>query len=332
MTEPQTSPTGVIHAQVLDGRGGLRLLDHEQLDHWVPAQGVLWAHFDRKDKQTARWLESHSQLDPLILHALLTEDTRPRMTPLGDGVVLILRGVNLNPGSTPDDMISLRMWVDQDRLLSMRLPRLLAVEDVHDRLEHGHGPHSSGSLLSELAIALAGRMEPVITNLRDLLDDFEEQALDGYRQTVQDSIAPIRRQVIALRRYLAPQRDALLRLLDLDLPWLDDTDRLRIHEAIDRTTRFVEDLESLRERFVFVQEELMARQSQQLNNTMYLLSIVSTVFLPLSFLTGVLGMNVAGMPGTETHWAFWAVAILMFMLLILELILLWWWRILGHRG
>ncbi|MEQ9460118.1 MAG: zinc transporter ZntB [Phycisphaeraceae bacterium] len=323
--------TGLLHAQTLDGRGGLCEVTAPALDAWTPANGPLWAHFDRRAEDAVTWMSHSSGLDPIIVEALLAEDTRPRVISTPTGAAVILRGVNLNPGAQPDDMISLRMWIDPDRILTMRFPKLAAVNDVRNRLLEGIGPTSNAGVLAALAIGLAQRMGPVVSNVRDLLDDFEERALDGEIESVLKDLGPVRRQTITLKRYLAPQQESLETLIEAPYPWLNDDIRLRLNEALDLTTRFLEDLETLRERCIYIQEEAMALQAQRLNATMYLLSIVSAVFLPLSFLTGILGMNVAGMPGTVTEWAFLAVVGLMVALAVAELLLLRLWGVIAFR-
>ena len=84
-----------------------------------------------------------------------------------------------------------------------------------------------------------------------------------------------------------------------------------IREQADRMARYVEDLDLVRERALVIQEELMNRLAQEQNQRMYVLSIVAAIFLPITFITGIFGMNVAGLPGVETTWAFWGVMIAM---------------------
>ena len=109
---------------------------------------------------------------------------------------------------------------------------------------------------------------------------------------------------ISLRRYMAPQREALVRIVGEDLKWLERKDVLRIREAYDTLTRYIEDLDEARDILTVTHEELLSRMSEQLNNRMYVLSLVAAIFLPLGFLTGLLGINVAGIPGAEYKWAF----------------------------
>ena len=94
----------------------------------------------------------------------------------------------------------------------------------------------------------------------------------------------------------------------------------RIREIAERTTRFVEDIDSARDRAAIAHEELNNRLSEQMNKAMYTLSIVAAIFLPLGLLTGLLGINVGGIPGTESHWAF---GIVSFVLVGIAAVLIW---------
>ena len=128
---------------------------------------------------------------------------------------------------------------------------------------------------------------------------------------LRQKIAEIRRAVISMRRYLAPQRDVMARLYSEKVDWLNEMERMHIREISDRTTRYVEDLDAIRDRATVTQEELNSRLAEQMNKTMYILSIVAGIFLPLGLLTGLLGINVGGIPGTESKWAFTIFCILL---------------------
>jgi zinc transporter len=137
-------------------------------------------------------------------------------------------------------------------------------------------------------------------------------------------IADIRRETISLRRYLAPQREAMSRLYSERVEWLSDRDRMNLREISDRAMRFIEDLDSARERATVTQEELLSRLSEQMNRRMYVLSIVAAVFLPLGFLTGLLGINVGGIPGAENKNAFLEFTFLLGVVVIFQVIIFRW--------
>ena len=133
-------------------------------------------------------------------------------------------------------------------------------------------------------------------------------------------LAELRRDAIKLRRYLAPQREALGRLQSENVSWLTDADRLRLREVSDRLIRHLEDLDAVRERAVVVQEELMSQLSDQLNKRMYVLSIVAAMFLPLGFLTGLLGINVGGIPGSESPYGFMIFSLILIVVIAFQLL------------
>jgi zinc transporter len=317
---------GLIAGYVFDGRGGGERCDWHRLAGWEPAQGRLWVHLNRETGHAQTWLREESGLDPVVVDALLDETTRPRCVPMDTGVMLFLRGVNLNPGADPEDMVSIRLWVENDRVISTRMRRLLSVNDLCEALEAGRGPVDVGDFIAMLADRLTSRMGSVVADVDDQVDQLQEQVLETERGQLRIELTRLRREIIVLRRYLAPQRDALARLTQLKLEWLGTDDMLRVREEADRVTRYVEDLDAARERAAVTQEELNNRLSEQLNSRMYVLSIVAAVFLPLGFLTGLLGINVGGIPFAENPWGFLAVVVALLGVVALELLVFRWRR------
>lgn len=298
---------GLVAGLVFDGAGGGREVDWAAIDGWRPGDGVLWVHLDRNSEAACAWVRDHGGVDAFTADALLADETRPRTFAAGEGLVIILRGVNLNPGADPEDMVSLRMYVDADRIVSVRLRRLMAVADLADSLRAGTGPRTAGDFLAAIADRLVARMEPVVDDLGEGVDGLETDLSSLEPRTARLRLRELRHTAIVLRRYLTPQRDVLGRL-QLEQPgWLTQNNRLALREVGDRITRYVEDLEEVRERAAVLQDELLSQLSESANRTVYILTIVAAVMLPLSFVTGLLGVNVGGMPGTEDAGAFWIV-------------------------
>lgn len=322
-----SAPEGLIFAWRLGPEGAVAL-DAAGVAAHVPDDGPIWVHLDRKDPGVLRWLEGYAEIDPLVAAALLEEETRPRVGAYSDGLLVNLRGVNLNPGADPEDMVSVRMWIDAHRVISLRGARLLASDDVAAELAAGRGPTTTGGVLAALVEALVARMRPVIGSIEDELDEFEEALIDEETPIPSAArISGVRRRAIELRRYLAPQRDVMTRLYAAPEPWLAESDKHWLRETADRITRLVEDLDSARERGSVTHEEVSERLSLRLGRIMYALSLVATVFLPLTFVTGLLGINVGGIPGADTGWAFLAVCLVLVVLLVAEVALFrrWHW-------
>lgn len=315
----ETSKDGLICAYLLNGEGGGRMIDWAGLRKWNPTHdGPVWLHLERNHPSSRQWIQNESGLEPLVCEALLAEETRPRTLTMGAGLLAFLRGVNLNPGAEPDDMISVRVWVDEHRIITLRARRAMAIQDIRDTIDAGNGPRTTADFLVAVTSRLIDRMGPVLTAIDEAIDDAEEQVLEAQSHELRMKLGRLRREPIGLRRYIAPQRDAIARLQTEPLPWLDDLHRARLREVSDRITRYVEDLDALRERAAVIQEELASRLAEQMNRTMYVLSLVAAVFLPLGLLTGLLGINVGGIPGTESHWAFTIVCILLVGLAIVQ--------------
>ncbi len=295
---------GLIHALLLDGKGGGQMLGWQEIDNWSPELGVLWVHLSCTAPESITWLQEISGLETLIVEALLSEGTRPRSTVIGEGMLLTLRGVNLNPGEDHEDMVSIRIWAEKDRIITTRRRRLLSVVGLIDSFSDGQGPVTSSEFINTLAELLTSYVEETIEDVEDRTSALEEQVMISHDRRLRSQISGLRRQAIMLRRYLAPQREAFTRLQVEKIPWFTEKDKRHLHETANSLIRIVEDLDSLRERANVAQEELVNLLSEQLNSRMYTLSLVTTIFLPLSFFTGLLGINVGGIPGATNRWAF----------------------------
>ena len=296
--------TGLIAAYILDGKGKGIKIGWEGIRKWTPNQGALWVHLDYTSPETRKWITEEAGIDEIPRQTLLETETRPRSILHDNGLLITLRGVNLLPQSDPEDMVAVRLWIGKNRIISTRNRRLLSFNDMQKSLENGKGPKTPGEFLVDLCDRLVDRMADVIDQIDDDVDNLHEQVLTMESHQLRPVIASSRRQAIGLRRYLAPQREALSKLYNERVNWLEDVDRMRLREISDRMMRYIEDLDSARERASVAQEELMSRLSENMEKRMYVISIVSIVFLPLSFLTGLLGINVGGIPGGDNKTAF----------------------------
>jgi len=303
---------GILYCRLLDRRGGARVIEPSAVGTVAPEQGILWVHLDVNSGESWDWLRESSNLDDTTLEALLAGGTRPRYVPGERGMLIVLRGVNTNPGADPEDMVSIRLWIEQDRIISTRRRKLLSIVDIRESLEAGNGPRSGGEFLTTLVSKLADRIGDFVETIEDELGEAESK-LEGSDTPpeVGSAVATLRRQIANVRRFLAPQRDALDRLYRNPPGILARDEAEELREEADRITRYLEDLDLARERAMVLREEYLAQIAQQQNARMYVLSIVAAIFLPLSFLTGLLGMNVGGLPGLEDPRGFMVSVVVM---------------------
>lgn len=324
MTDNKQLKDGFDYAYLFDGTGSVRALNALEIDNWTPADGILWVHLNYQNNDAKKWLKSASGLEPLIVAALVAEETRPRAVSIDDGLLIALRGVNHNPGANPEDMVSIRLWVECTRIVTTRKRDLLSITDLIEQFNHQRGPGCSAGFLVELVDRLVWRMSDTVEQFEDRVAGLEELVLAGESSTLRFKLATLRRQAITIRRYLAPEREALTRLIGEKVSWLDDDSRLRFREINDRLVRHIEDIDAVRERAAVTQEELQSRLSEQLNKRMYVLSVVAAIFLPLGFLTGLLGINIGGIPGTDYPHAFLVFVGMLVAVVVIQVLLFRW--------
>ncbi|EWC39499.1 zinc transporter ZntB [Stutzerimonas stutzeri] len=325
MQDTDSEQYGLIHALLLDGSGGGRPLAYADLAGLqLAAQESIWLHWDRSRPRAQDWLRRHSGLSAFACDVLLEENTRPRMLTLPrEELLLFLRGVNLNPEAEPEDMVSVRVFADPQRVISLRLRPLRSTEVVIRLLSEGRGPKSASELLLYLAEAMTDRVDDLVTQLSERIDA-EEEALEGNERYTpeHDSMLSLRRQAAGLRRFLLPQRELYGQLTRHGLSWFVEDDTEYWNELSNRLIRYLEELDMVRERINLVLESEQRRLGERMNRTMYLLAIITGFFLPLSFLTGLLGINVGGIPGAEFPYGFQVAC-----LLIGGIALLQWWML-----
>jgi len=301
----------ILHAYQITASGAGNTIPHEALTAAIADSPLTWIHLDGTKPEAKKWLSSHAGFtDNIITDALVADGTRPRIVEYEAGFLLILRGVNLNTNARPEDMISIRLWIDSERIISVQKYNFKAIADIEQRLNTGKGPKSSGEFLCQLIARLFDRMEPVFSDLDEHLDETEERVLESPDANERKAITLIRKQAISYRRYIAPQREVISGLRTSDQPWLSQIHKRRLQESLDQIIRYVEDLDTIRERAQIIKDELANALADKMNKNMYILSIVAAVFLPLGFFTGLLGINVGGLPGIDNNAAFLIVCLI----------------------
>ncbi|MDF1654458.1 MAG: zinc transporter ZntB [Coxiellaceae bacterium] len=299
----------LIAAYLLDGKGGGKEIGWPGIDSWDQSQGVLWTHLNYNQPESQDWLMTKSGLPHHIAHLMISPETRPRVLVTKRGILMTLRGVNLNPGHDPQDMVSIRVWIDKHRIISSRNRILLSVKDMKSAIDNKTGPTSPADFLLQLNDHLLSRIGNVINDLDSKVEKMDE-AIDSTKSVrLRSKIADVRRQTVCIRRYLAPQREALYQLQLQNIDLFDKHQMIHLRESTDRIIRYVEDLDSARDRAAITQEELTSRISEQMDKRMYVLSVAAVIFLPLSFVTGLFGMNVGGIPGLNYKHGFFFVCL-----------------------
>ena len=299
--------------------GQVRRLSLEEAGAYA-GPGFLWVHLEGRDEQDLAFLKDAPDIPDVAAGALAATETRPRCDQIDHGAILNLRGPgDLDPDDS-DRLVSIRLWVTANKVTTVSRRRLAASPKVFAEMEAAR-ILDSGDLVAAYAREISAQLDPQVAELGDLLDDCETQLEDGNKFRLRTAITRNRSEAIAFRRFVAPDRDALLTLAALDFDWLAEDDRLHIREAADRFARMAEELEAVRERSALLHEQLTDLRAEEIDQRSLLIAVVAFIFLPLTFITGLFGMNVEGIPYAHHPGSFWA--IVGFCLLVGIVVLAW---------
>ncbi|MEF1309644.1 CorA family divalent cation transporter [Vibrio mytili] len=260
-------------------------------------QANHWYHCERQHPDIRTWLEQN-QVPRATVEHLLADESRPSFHPLDDdNFMLILRGINMNDNASPEDMLSVRILYFQGALISTRKIPSRAIMEIRQALAEQKGPKSLASLLNQIIEGLNGKIDTYLDTIEDTLNHF-----DVHDESTHRHIAA-QKALIAIKRFIRPQQYAIRDLIESDSSLVVS----RPHQyrfAHNNITRINETLEFYLGEVALFQEEIKHYRDEKTNKNSYLFTLVATIFLPTSFLTGLLGINIGGMPGVDSSQAF----------------------------
>ncbi|WNN42476.1 MULTISPECIES: zinc transporter ZntB [Winslowiella] len=301
----------------LDGKGGLIPINDSEV---IDCERPCWLHLNYTHSESADWLMSTPLIPDTVRAGLAGDSMRPRVSRLGDGFMITLRSVNLNTESRPDQLVAIRVFINDKLIVSTRRRKVYAIDEVLTDLQNGNGPVDGGSWLVDVCDALTDHASEFIEELHDKIIELEDALLDQ-RVPARGELALIRKQIIVMRRYMAPQRDVYARLASERLGWMDDDQRRRMQEISDRLGRGLDDLDASVARTAVLADEITTVMADAMNRRTYTMSLLAMVFLPTTFLTGLFGVNLGGIPGGDWRFGF---SVFCLMLVVLVLGVAWW--------
>ena len=301
-----------IIACQLDGQGGMIPIEDKDVIH---CERPCWLHLNYTHRESAEWLSSTPLIPDAVRDALAGDSLRPRVSRLGDGFMITLRSVNRNSDSRPEQLVAIRVFINDKLIVSTRRRKVNAIDEVLVELQNGNGPVDGGSWLVELCDVLTDHSSEFIEDLQDKIIELEDALMDQ-RVPARGELALLRKQLIVMRRYMTPQRDVYARLASEKLGWMDDDERRRMQEISDRLGRGLDDLDASIARTAVLADEIASVMQEAMNRRTYTMSLLAMVFLPTTFLTGLFGVNLGGIPGAESHYGFTIFCLMLVLLVI----------------
>jgi len=306
-----------VFAWTLDGKGGVKPLDNNDI---IDNEHPCWLHLNYTHPESAEWLATTPLLPNTIRDALAGDSTRPRVSRLGDGTLITLRCINGSTDERPDQLVAMRLYMDERLIVSTRQRKVLALDDVVQDLNDGTGPTDVGGWLVDVCDALTDHASEFIEELHDKIIDLEDSLMDQ-QVPPRGFLALLRKQLIVMRRYMAPQRDVYSRLASERLPWMTDDHRRRMQDIADRLGRGLDEIDACISRTAIMADEISQVMQESLARRSYTMSLMAMVFLPSTFLTGLFGVNLGGIPGGD-----WRLGFSLFCVMLVVLIggVTWW--------
>lgn len=269
------------------------------------ADAPRWLHFNLADTRACHWIEANGALPEDARELLLDSDTHIRCEIFEQGIALVLGDLHHDFNGDPEGLGVLRVYVDNQVLITGRRHPLRAVDHLRRALQGGLAVPTTAQLLARLVHDIDASFHALIKAISDNLDEAEDEILAGRIHDHGSELGRLRRLLARLRRHMGAGRQTLQRSVSSMARWcsLDDLDELR--EAIQHLEGTAQDLELAQERTRLLQEEIGSRLSEATNRNLYILSVVTVALLPINLITGIFGMNTGGLPWAENPHGFW---------------------------
>lgn len=305
----QAAPAGFVRGFAFQ-QGCASALDWSQaMDLPGDANAFVWLHLSAADPQIIQWLQARDALPSTVREFLAGHDRRPRVHIGNTFLFGVISDFELGGGADIDKGKSaLRFYIDASRLITVRAFPLESTDRLRHAVLDGDVFRDTIDLFATLIRGLNETFAENVNNLGDRMDDVEEGVLDGRHSDQRAELGAIRRDLVELKRYVDPERTALAQLLGSRLEWSDPRSYESLVQSIQTLNNIGSSLEALYERAKLLQDEMASLLAEDINRKLLALAIMSALLLPASLISGIFGMNVAGLPGTHDSHAFWIVA------------------------
>ena len=287
---------------------------------------AVWLHFSLADVRAKKWISSYERIPARAREILLDSDLHIRLEHVEKGFAGILGDLHFDFDGDPDRLGVIHLFIDESLVVTARLHPLKVVDQLRGELRRGIAVASTLRLVVQFVEDFADTLATVIAGQSDLVDHAEDKILKDRFLRDAGELGGVRRLLARLRRHVNAQRSALSQIADRPLAWWVQADAHDLQRAIERLDRIALDLESIQERARLLHEEIAGRTAEATNRNLYIVSLLTAIFLPITLITGIFGMNVGGLPWVDEHTGFlWVFGIMVFTA-VTSLILLHWRR------
>jgi magnesium transporter len=286
---------------------------------WLkPGSGVVvWVTMDNPTAVESRILSDVFHIHDLAIEDALAEIHHPKIESYGDYLYLVLHGIDFEAAEHMFKTKDVDFFLAPQYLITVHHGQSRSISKVEQVCERNGQLLGEGTaaLLHRLIDALVDNYRPEIEKLQQRLDRLETEVFEKPNPKLARQILDFKRDVASMRQVVLPERDAVGRLARREFPLISEQLAYRFRDVHDHLVRLSDEAMFFQDRISGILDAHLSAVSNQLNSVMKVLTLISTIFLPLTVLTGMYGMNVTlpHMPGGEA-WQFWWVVGIMFAL------------------
>jgi zinc transporter len=273
-------------------------------------RSFVWLHFNLADASAESWMRTHLVLAPEFFEALREGSRTTRIEDAADHLVAVVNDVAFEFSFEPSEIASLWMTVNERLAVSARLHPLQSVDRLRRSVKDGTRFTSPVTLLNHLLRDQGDVLVRIVRDATLQVDTVEDNLQRGQFRAQRAALGKLRRVLVRLQRLLAPEPGALFRLLRQPPPWLDEHDLDDLRQSTEEFSLVLRDLAALQERIKLLQEEITAQVGEQTNRSLFTLTVVTVLALPINIIAGLLGMNVGGIPLADSPHGFLVIALI----------------------
>lgn len=267
--------------------------------------GFVWLHFNLSHAAAEPWLRAHARLPDDFFDATGVGSRSSRIERDGDTLFAVINDVTYDFSFDASDIATLWVSVRPRLVISARRHPLRAVDRLRAAVKQGERIDSSVGLLVQLLGDQADELQHISRRAGVRVDEIEDQMLGPRPGRHTAELSRLRRLAVRLQRLLAPEPGVLQRLLSNPPHWLQRAELQRLREAGDDFGVALRDVATLQERIKLLQDEASARHAEVTNRSLFMLTAVTVLALPINLMAGLLGMNVGGVPLAGHGGGFW---------------------------
>lgn len=308
--------SGLIYGYLFVAGQAARPLDAAAAAGWLQearaadSKAFVWLHFSLSNVNSEKWLGDYLPLPEDYFDTLREGSGATRIEQAEDCLIAVINDVIYDFSDDASQTSTLWMCVNRNFVVSSRRHPLRSVDRLRVSVKNGEQFASPLALLAHLLRDQADVLQQIGRAAALRVDRIEDSLLIGRIDTKRGELGALRRVFVRLRRLLAPEPGALFRLLNRPPHWFDDEDAQEFRGATEEFSAVLNDLAALQERTKLLQEEIAAHTTEETNRSVFLLTMVTVLALPINIVAGLLGMNVGGIPLAQNTHGFWIIAVI----------------------